>query len=83
MRFLDGEDQTLEAPFNCTVRRGEPARVEVGEIARDGVRMVSTCEGFGGRIDYGYVVGPDGEILSSSEWLGPGLGTVNVLHLRK
>ena len=76
--YLDGDGLERPLPVTCTVT---PA----GRVTQQGVsglQVAEHCEGNGAVIDNSYLVGANGAILGSRQWVGPALGYVQIQQLR-
>ncbi|MCH2094482.1 MAG: YjbF family lipoprotein [Rhodobacteraceae bacterium] len=71
MRFLNSEDKTYTLHYTCAVHEGAPVQVVSGLINESGKAMQAICTGDGPSFTNTYVVAPDGEILSTRQWMGP------------
>jgi len=83
MRFLDGEWQTVSRRFECSVTLGDTVRVTFGEVDTSAVSVVEACTGDGVSFSNLYAVSPGGDIVQSRQWLGDGLGYVQIQQVRQ
>lgn len=83
-RFLTPEDVTEVLTYRCGVEPDKPVDVAMGLVQGKATEVVAACESADGPpfVDY-YVVGGDGEILASRQWLGENLGYVAMHQLRR
>lgn len=70
MRFLNGEDQTIEYTYSCKVTAGTTVPVVVGTLNTSGRVMTAACTGNGPEVTNTFIVSPRGTIIGGRQWLG-------------
>ena len=80
MSWLNGEDQTISLTYDCTLERGDSARVEIVERTYETRHWRETCKGGTGGFVNDYYFG-QGVIWTSRQWLGPDAGYLNLTVL--
>ena len=73
-RYLDGDHGIREVEVACEVTRGYEQYIELGEINEPAFQMFSDCINENIQFIDLFVVGLDGRILQSRQWVGPVLG---------
>ena len=81
-RYLDGNHKIVEAKSTCVVTRGYDKLVEYGEIRQPALQMFSSCVSADRQFVDLFLVGEDGRILQSRQWVGPVVGFAVMQHLR-
>ncbi|MBS0123641.1 YjbF family lipoprotein [Thetidibacter halocola] len=82
LRFLTPEDETRVITVLCDLTLGQSIEVKGGTLNTRGTAVNASCAGSGVSFSDTYVVGANGTILSSRQWLGPTLGHVATQALR-
>ncbi|MFD2173174.1 YjbF family lipoprotein [Rhodobacter lacus] len=82
LRFLDGLGLERPLPLDCTLTPGATASYSFAGIDYSGVKMDAHCSGHGFVFDNAYIVGADGRILSSRQWISQELGYLTLQTLR-
>jgi hypothetical protein len=83
MRFLDGEDQTIEAPFSCTISIGKTETVTSGHITRPLTQVKEACTYATLGFTNHYLVDRDGTAIASRQWIGRVNGYATFSYLRQ
>lgn len=83
LRFLDGENHTVEVTADCRVTRGGTKRVSGGEI-RDvpTTEMSEACTATDQSFTNSYFVDARGRVVQSRQWLGQANGYIVIQLLR-
>lgn len=74
--YLDGDGLERPLPMTCSIAPGAP-------LQQQGVTVTpvsETCAPAGA--ENSYMVGADGRILASRQWIGPRMGYLNITQLR-
>ncbi|MDQ2090542.1 YjbF family lipoprotein [Marimonas arenosa] len=84
MRYLDGENHTVEIASDCRIARGGQKRVSSGTIQNVLVtEMSEICSMSGGKsFSNSYLVDGRGRVLASRQWLGEANGYIALQLLR-
>ncbi|HEY0276014.1 MAG TPA: YjbF family lipoprotein [Paenirhodobacter sp.] len=82
LRYLDGLGLERPLPLNCTVRIGAETTYPFAGQNWTGAQVVEHCEGSGATIDNSYIVGANGAVLASRQWISPELGYVTIQTVR-
>ncbi len=82
MRYLDGENQTQELRFSCSVARGKQQKIDIGEIRADTIIISETCRSGEASFENTYLVDGQGRIVQSRQWLGAENGYIFWQKLR-
>ncbi|MEZ5715393.1 MAG: YjbF family lipoprotein [Paracoccaceae bacterium] len=83
LRFLDGENHTVELAAECQVTRGGSARVSGGALNDvAAVEMRESCSAGDQHFSNTYLVDARGRVLQSRQWLGPANGQIVLQILR-
>ncbi|MWD27065.1 hypothetical protein E0K89_006200 [Aquicoccus sp. SCR17] len=85
MRFLDGENATRSFDFTCNIKAAEGTEtVTSGEIEVAVTSVTESCRSVQGwQIDNVYKVDAEGEVVASSQWLGPTNGDFSIRLLKR
>jgi hypothetical protein len=70
MRFLDGEDQTVEIRFDCTVTPGQSIPVKAGQLDTTARQVTERCTAGDRTITNTYLVDNHGRSFSAKQWAG-------------
>lgn len=81
-RFLDGEDFTGRAQFDCTITPGGSKAVVSGAISTTATQVVERCSVPGFSFDNVYFVDGSGRIVQSVQWAGARIGSLALAQLR-
>ncbi len=78
LRFLDGENQTVEAAFSCNTKVSGSQTIAIGEVRSHVTTVVETCHADAGEqtFENTYQVSPSGYALQSRQWVGPQNGYI-------
>ena len=83
LRFIDGENHTVELRAACQVRAGAQSRFTSAEIVGVAVTaMEESCTVDGQTIRNSYLVDARGQALQSRQWLGDAIGYAVIQRLR-
>ncbi|RWR10737.1 YjbF family lipoprotein [Paenirhodobacter populi] len=82
LRFLDGLGLERPLPLTCAVRTGAESTYPFAGQSWTGTQVIEHCEGSGAVIDNSYIVGADGAIIASRQWISPQLGYVTIQTIR-
>ena len=83
MRFLDGQNHTVELVLNCRYTRGGGKRVTAGELINVATtEMTETCFSGEQSITNTYLVDGRGRFVQSRQWLSATSGHVLIQMLR-
>ncbi len=83
MRFLNGEDQTVEIRFACTVTPGKSVPVKAGMLDTSARAVTETCRAEGREITNTYLVDTRGRSVSARQWVGSTPGYLLLQTLRR
>ncbi len=83
LRYLDGLGLERPLPLECSVRTGADSTYPFAGQSWTGTQVVEHCTGSGAVIDNSYIVGADGNILASRQWISPELGYVTIQTVRR
>lgn len=79
MTFIDGNDTATTRAFQCRVTPGRPQTVTIGTRPVAARTVTEDCRGPLARFsNYYWVVPATGEIIQSSQWMGPHSGKVSL-----
>ena len=82
MTFLDGNDTATTRAFQCRITPRGPQSVTIGPRRIDTRTVTEDCRGALARFYNHYWVVPEtGEIIQSSQWMGPHSGKVSLRKL--
>jgi hypothetical protein len=70
MRFLDGEDQTVEIRFDCMVTPGQSIPVKAGQLNTTARQVTERCTAGNRTITNTYLVDDYGRSVSAKQWAG-------------
>ena len=83
MRFLDGENHTVELVLSCDYARGGGKRLSAGELSNVATtQMTETCAAGTTQFTNSYLVDGRGRIVHSRQWLSPTSGHMLIQPLR-
>lgn len=83
MRYLDGEDETFEYTFDCTISRGSSEVLDTGLQKSTVVNMTESCTAATREFTNTYKVARDGSIVLSEQWLSPIQGKSQITQIRR
>jgi hypothetical protein len=81
-RYLDGENQIVPVIMQCSISRGDPVRVQVGEINRMAIQMMERCDDGTQSFTNIFNVDDSGRILQSAQWMNDVFGIVVIQQLQ-
>lgn len=83
MRFLDGENHTVELVLSCGYTKGAGKRLTAGELKNvAATEMTENCSANETRFTNTYLVDGRGRFVQSRQWLGPINGHMLIQLLR-
>ncbi|MDQ2094005.1 YjbF family lipoprotein [Rhodalgimonas zhirmunskyi] len=83
MRYLDGENHTIELVMQCSVTRGGEKTLSAGEIRnRKVTEMRESCTAEGRSFTNTYLVDRSGVPVQSRQWFNPKDGYITIQMLR-
>lgn len=83
MRHLNGEDETVETAFSCTVTPGKMAPVKLGAVNTSARQVTERCTSDKVTFTNTYLVDSGGRSLGSRQWLSPEQGSLLFQTLRR
>ena len=83
MRFLDGEDKTVEIRFACTITPGKSFPVKAGALDTTARQVTETCRAQGRQITNTYLVDAHGRSVSAKQWVSAQNGYFLLQTLRR
>ncbi len=83
MRHLNGEDVTEERRFNCEIRVGGREDIDLGLVRTTTRKMTEDCSDGRSSFQNVYLVGSDGTVLQSEQWISDALEHALILTLRR
>lgn len=78
--YLDGDGRERPLPMECTITPGAPVTQSAGGTSLTLTPVSETCAP--ANAENSYMVGADGRIRASVQWLGPRMGYLHITHLR-
>jgi hypothetical protein len=78
--YLDGDGRERPLPMECSITPGAPVTQSAGGASLTVTPVSETCAP--ANAENSYMVGADGRVLASVQWLGPRMGYLHITHLR-